>query len=331
MARRIIVGDRQVTIPTPNVGWVTIAVVVLAVLLLWSAVFTVQPEEVGVILTFGRFTRLAEPGLRFKWPLPIQTVQKVPVQRQLKQEFGFRTERAGVRTKYARGVMQGESLMLTGDLNVAVVEWTVQYRVTDPYKYLFKVRHLEDTFRDMTEAVMREVVGDRSVNEVLTIGRQEIASTAQQELQELCRQYETGLTVDQIVLKDVNPPDPVRPAFNEVNQAQQERERMINEARSDYNRVIPRARGEAEQTIQQARGYATDRINRAKGDAELFRALLAAYRRAPDVTRRRIYLETMNQVYPRVKQKIVLDKDLKGVLPLLPLTREIPLTKEVKP
>ncbi|MFQ6615692.1 MAG: FtsH protease activity modulator HflK [Fidelibacterota bacterium] len=323
MARKIVVGDMEVTIPTPNVGWVTIVLIILAVLMVWSAVFTVQPEEVGVVLTFGRYARLAEPGLQFKWPRPIQTVQKVPVQRQLKQEFGFRTERAGVRTEYVRGITRDESLMLTGDLNVAVVEWTVQYRVTDPYKFLFKVRNLGDTFRDMTEAVMREVVGDRSVNEVLTIGRQEIASTAQRELQELCNQYETGLTVDQVVLKDVNPPDPVRPAFNEVNQAQQEKERMINEAKSEYNRVIPRASGEAEQTIQQAEGYATDRINRARGDAALFRDLLAAYRRAPEVTRRRIYLETMGDIYPRVKQKIVLDKELKGILPLLPLTKEV--------
>lgn len=323
MARKIIIGDQEINIPTPNVGWLTIVAVVLAVLIAWSAVFTIEPEEVGVVLTFGRYSHLAEPGLRFKWPRPIQTLQKVPVQRQLKQEFGFRTERAGVRTEYGRGATGDESLMLTGDLNVAVVEWTVQYRVTDPYKFLFKVRNLSDTFRDMTEAVMREVVGDRSVNEVLTIGRQEIATSAQRELQSLCEQYETGLTVDQVVLKDVNPPDPVKPAFNEVNQAQQEKERMINEARAEYNKVVPRARGEAEQTIQQAQGYATDRINRSKGDAELFRALLAAYQRAPEVTRRRIYLETINNVFPRVKQKIVLDEELKGVLPLLPLSREV--------
>jgi membrane protease subunit HflK len=175
----------------------------------------------------------------------------------------------------------------------------------------------------MNEAIMREVIGDRSVNEVLTIGRQEIASEVERNLQELCDQYETGIKIEQIVLQDVNPPDQVKPAFNEVNQAQQEKERMINEAKAEYNRVVPRARGEAEQTIQQAEGYATDRVNRAKGDSELFKALLAAYKRAPEVTRRRIYLETMNAVYPRVKQKIILDKDLKGILPLLPLGREV--------
>jgi len=302
-----------------------VASVVLGVVLAWSSVFTVAAEEVGVVLTFGKYSRQAEPGLRVKWPWPVQTVMKVPVQRQLKAEFGFRTASAGVQTQYTQGRFTDESLMLTGDLNVAVVEWTTQFRVNDPYKYLFKVRGLydpreergSDTFRAMNEAVMRAVIGDRSVNEVLTIGRQEIASEVERRLQALCDQYETGIRVEQIVLQDVNPPDQVRGAFNEVNQAQQEKERMINEARSEYNAVIPRARGEAQQTITQAEGYATDRVNRSRGDAALFNSLLAAYRRAPEVTRRRIYLETMQAVYPNVQQKIVLDEALKGILPLL--------------
>ena len=305
----------------------------MAVLLLlgivgvWSSVFTVGAEEVGVVLTFGKYTRQTPPGLHVKWPRPIQTVTKVAVQRQLKAEFGFRTTSAGVRTQYAPGAFTDESLMLTGDLNVAVVSWTTQFRVSDPYKYLFKVRNLfdpgarsADTFRDMNEAVMRAVIGDRSVNEVLTIGRAEIASEVERRLQELCDQYETGIRIEQIVLQDVDPPDQVRPAFNEVNQAQQEKERMINEARAEYNRIIPRARGEAQQTITQADGYATDRVNRARGDADLFRSVLAAYRRAPEVTRSRIYLETMLAVYPNVRQKIILDETLQGVLPLLQLT-----------
>ncbi len=218
--------------------------------------------------------------------------------------------------------------MLTGDLNVAVVEWTTHLRINDPYKYLFKVRNLFDpaeealggTFRDMNEAVMRAVIGDRSVSEVVTVGRQEIASEAERRLQELCDQYETGIKVEQIVLQDVNPPDQVKPAFDEVIQAEQEKQRMINEATTQYNTVIPRAGGEALQTIQQAEGYATDRVNRALGDAELFKSLLAAYRRAPEVTRRRIYLETMQAIYPNVRQKIILDQALQGILPLLPLT-----------
>ncbi len=313
----------------PNARTIGIGLLLLlAIAGIWSSIFTVGAEEVGVVLTFGKYTRQTQPGLHFKLPRPIQTVTKVAVQRQLKAEFGFRTTRAGVRTQYATGAFTDESLMLTGDLNVAVVSWTTQFRINDPYKYLFKVRNLfnpgavtsSDTFRDMNEAVMRAVIGDRSVNEVLTIGRAEIASDVERRLQELCDQYETGIKIEQIVLQDVDPPDQVRPAFNEVNQAQQEKERMINEARAEYNKVIPRARGEAQQTITRADGYATNRINRARGDAELFKSLLAAYRRAPEVTRRRIYLETMQAVYPNVQQKIVLDETLKGILPLLPLT-----------
>ncbi len=291
----------------------------LGLLILATSVFTIEPEEVGIVLRFGEYTRTAEPGLHFKLPSPLEQLFKVPVQRQLKEEFGFQTEEAGVRTRYSSRNFENEALMLTGDLNVAVVEWTAQYRVSDARQYLFRVRNVRKTFRDMNEAVMRSVIGDRSVNEVLTIGRKEIADQVEQQLQVLCDQYETGIKVDQIVLQDVNPPDAVKPSFNEVNEAEQERERSINEARSVYNSIIPKARGEALQMIQQAEGYAVDRVNRAKGEVVLFEELLAAYRRAPEVTRRRIYLETMAIVYPQVKQKILLDADLKGVLPLLSL------------
>jgi membrane protease subunit HflK len=263
--------------------------------------------------------RTAEPGLNFKLPAPLEQVLKVPVQRQLKQEFGFETVEAGVRTRYSDRDFEGESLMLTGDLNVAVVEWIAQYRVDDPFKYLFRVRNVTTTFRDMNEAVMRSVVGDRSVDEVITIGRLEIEDQAKVKLQELCDRYETGIVVDQIVLQDVNPPDPVKPSFNEVNQAEQERERAINDACAEYNRIIPKARGQAQETIQQAEGYALDRVNRARGNAVAFEEVLEAYQRAPEVTRRRIYLETMEAIYPGVERKLVLDDDLSGVLPLLDL------------
>ena len=292
---------------------------IVLLVLLGSTWFTVEPEEVGIVLRFGRYDHAAQPGLNYKLPFPIETVQKVPVQRQLKEEFGFRTAAAAIRTRYETGDFSRESLMLTGDLNVAVVEWIAQFRVRDPYKFLFKVRDVHNTFRDLNEAVMREVVGDRSVNEVLTVGRQEVASEVEKRLQELCDEYETGIKVEQIVLQDVNPPDAVKPSFNEVNQAQQEREKMINEAKSEYNRVIPKARGEAQQTVQRAEGYATDRVNRARGDADLYTALLAAYRRAPDVTRRRLYLETMTEILPKVKRKVIVDDQLKSVLPLLNL------------
>jgi len=316
--RTIDIGQfRRQRPPTKTIVGVLAAV--LAAILAFSSLYTIQPEEVGVVLRFGRYVRTSEPGLNFKLPSPVEQVLKVPVQRQLKQEFGFQTAEAGVRTRYSERDFEAESLMLTGDLNVAVVEWIAQYRVDDPYKYLFRLRNVTQTFRDMNEAVMRAVVGDRSVDEVITIGRLEIEDQVKLKLQELCDRYETGIVVDQIVLQDVNPPDPVKPSFNEVNQAEQERERAINDARAEYNRIIPKARGQAQETIQQAEGYALDRVNRARGDAVLFEEVFAAYRRAPEVTRRRIYLETMEAVYPALERKLVLDDNLSGVLPLLDL------------
>ena len=311
----------RVRLPRFPRGAATAAVaLIVAAVVAFGALYQVQPEEVGVVLRFGRYVRATDPGLRAKIPFA-ETVLKVPVQRQLKQEFGFRTMEPGIRTQYAafdRDATE-ESMMLTGDLNVAVVEWIVQYRVADPYLYLFKVRNLEDTFRAMNEAIMREVVGDRTVTEVLTVGRQEIESRVEARLQDLANQYEMGITIDQVVLQDVNPPDPVKPSWDEVNQAQQQRDRMINEARAEYNRVIPRARGEAEQTVLQAEGYALDRVNRAEGEATRFEAVQAAYRLAPDVTRRRLYLETMQRILPRVGRKLYVDEDATGVLPLLSL------------
>jgi membrane protease subunit HflK len=299
-----------------------IVAVLFGGLLVSQTVFTVEPEEVALILRFGEYQRTLNSGLHFKIPL-LEVKIRVPVERQLKQEFGFRTEQPGRRTRYSEQDFLGESLMLTGDLNVAVVDWITQYRVNNPYNYTFKVRDVESTFRDMNEALMRTVVGDRSVTEVLTIGRDEIASEVEVRLQELCDQYDMGIKVEQIVLQDVNPPDEVKGSFNEVNQAQQERERMINEARSEFNKVVPRARGEAQQAIQEAEGYAANRVNVAKGDAELFREVLAAYRRAPAVTRRRIYLETMEKILPKVKRKVILDDNLEGLLPLLSLQGEV--------
>jgi modulator of FtsH protease HflK len=307
---------RPPKIPLRLVG---IGVLILfGLITLYGSFYQVEPEEVGMVLRFGRYIRTTNPGLHGKIPF-LEEVLKVPVQRQLKQEFGYRTIESGIRSQYATAQFADESLMLTGDLNVAIVEWIVQYRVSDPYKYLFRVRNVTETFRDMNEAMMREVIGDRTVTEVLTVGRQEIEMQVMLQLQELCDQYETGITVDQIVLQDVNPPDPVKPSWDEVNQAQQQRDRLINEARAEYNEVVPRARGEAEQLVLQAEGYAVDRTNRAEGDAARFKALYEAYRRAPEVTRKRMYLETMQRVLPRMGGKLLLDDSAEGVLPLLPL------------
>jgi membrane protease subunit HflK len=304
-------------LPGGAIRGIIIAVVLLLVAV--SSFYTVGPEEIGVVLRLGKFVRTTDPGLHAKLPFAIERVIKVPVQRQLKEEFGFQTVSAGIRSQFSVRGREAEASMLTGDLNAAVVEWVVQYRIVDAYKYLFRVRNVRETFRAMTEAVMRKIVGDRTVNEVLTVGRQEISDLAKQNLQALCDQYETGIKVEQVVLQDVNPPDPVKPSFNEVNQAQQEREKLISEAQSDYNKVIPRARGEAQQTIQEAEGYALSRVNTARGDSARFVSIYDQYRRAPEVTRKRIYLETMSRILPQVKRKIIIDGDIKSVLPLLNL------------
>ncbi len=292
---------------------------IVAVIFLFSSWFTVDPEEVGVILRFGKYVRTVNPGLHFKIPFGVEKVMKVAVERQKKQEFGFRTIEAGVRTRYSTRDFKGESLMLTGDLNAGDIEWIVQYRINDPYKFLFRVRNTEQTFRDMNEAVMREVVGDRTISEVLTVGRQEVANAVTEKLQQLCKQYETGIKVEQVVLQDVNPPDPVKPSFNEVNEAQQEREKLINQARSAYNKVIPKARGEAARLIEEAKGYAVERVNRAEGEATRFNAMFQQYSNAQEVTRQRIYLETMNKILQEVGGKVISDVEVMGVLPLLNL------------
>lgn len=289
---------------------------IFALILLFSAFFQIDPEEEGVIVRFGKYVRTVDPGLNVKIPL-IERVYKVPVERQQKLEFGFRTVKAGVQSTYSSDNFKDESLMLTGDLNLADVEWVVQYRVDDPYNYLFKVRHPEQTLRDISESVVRQVVGDRTVNEVLTTGRTEVATAVQGIIQELCQEYSLGLRIDQVVLQDVNPPDPVKAAFNEVNEAQQEKETLINRAKSEYNKVIPRAEGQAEETIQKAEGYATERVNRAMGEAKRFEDLYAEYVKAPEVTRRRIYLETMEEVVPLLGNKIITDEKGNNVLPLL--------------
>jgi membrane protease subunit HflK len=314
-------------IPVGRLRAIVLAILVL--LLLVSSYYQVEPEQVGVVQRFGAFVRTSEPGPHLKLPFGIERVTKVPVQRQLKMEFGFRTQRAGVRSEFAEPAeAQAESLMLTGDLNVAVVEWIVQFRIRDPKAYLFNVRNVPETFRYMSEAAVRQVVGDHSVDEVITIGRAQIALAAKEELQRLCDLYGVGIEIQQLVLQDVNPPGPVRPAFNEVNQAIQEKERAINEAWAEYNQAVPRAKGEAEQLVRSAEGYALERENRALGDASRFEALYEEYRRAPEVTRRRMYLETMGELVPRLGRKVIVDDKARGVLPLLQLDAA---AKEVKP
>jgi modulator of FtsH protease HflK len=321
---------RMPNVPRPPMGLVQAALVGIVVLvLLVTGYYQIEPDEVGVIQRFGRYVRTSEPGPHLKIPFGVETLTRVPVKRQLKQEFGFKTVRPGVRSEFTVGQEQkAESLMLTGDLNVAVVEWIVQYRIKDARQYLFHIRGVNTTFRHMSEAAMREVVGDHSVDEVITIGREAIAQEAKDMLQHLCDLYGIGIEVQQLVLQDVNPPEPVKPAFNEVNQAIQEKERAINDAWADYNKAVPRAKGEAEQAIRSAEGYSLERVNHADGDAKRFEALYEEYRKAPAVTRKRIYLETMGQLVPKLGRKLILDDKAKGILPILQLEGA---TKEVKP
>ncbi|QEF96522.1 Modulator of FtsH protease HflK [Stieleria maiorica] len=300
----------------PYVAWLIPALLVLTLLL--TSVYTVQAESEGVVLRFGRYVKTVEPGLRFKFPFGIDEVSIVPVKRQLKQEYGFGTPGATNETQVSNEQAE-ERVMVTGDLNIATVEWVIQYRVRDPKLFLFKVRNPGQTLRDISESVMRTVVGDRTVDEVITIGRQEIEVEALLQLQTLVDKYELGLSIDQVQLKNVNPPQPVQPSFNEVNQAQQEREQMINVANGEYNKEVPRARGEAEQKKQAAEGYALKRVNEAQGDVSRFNAVFSEYAKAPEVTKQRIYIETMRQVVPTLGQKIIMDDQASQVLPLLNL------------
>ena len=303
-----------------------VVVVIALCFMVYTAVFTVDPEEKAVVLKFGKEDRIVGQGLHFKLPFFMEQEYKVPVQRQLKLEFGFRTEGDENRAQYAQtqysgGSYASESLMLTGDLNVANLKWVTQYKIADPVKYLFKVRSVDKTFRDMNEAVLREIIGDRTINEVLTTGRGEIQLLAKDKLSELCKEYTLGIVVSQVILQDVSPPEPVKPAFNEVNQAEQEKETTIQQALAAYNKEIPKAEGTALRTVEAAEGYAVKRVNEAKGETSLFTQVFEEYKKAPGITRQRIYLETMQEIYQAVDRKIIIDEDASGVLPLLNLNQ----------
>jgi membrane protease subunit HflK len=307
-------------------GIIIIIIVALIGLGAWTAYYTVPSDSVAVVQRFGKYLKEVPPGLHFKLPLGIDKATIVPVKRQLKQEFGFSTPGASDPYQSPRDGKR-ETEMVTGDLNAALVEWVVQYRISDPVKYLFEVREPSETLRYVSESVMREVVGDRTVDEVITIGRQEIETEALAKMQALSTKYAMGISIDQVQLKNINPPLPVQESFNEVNQAQQEKEKLINEARRDYNKVIPLAEGEKDQRIREADGYRLKRINEAEGDAARFSALLAEYSKAPEVTRRRIYIETLQDVMPGIRSKIIVDEQSHGILPLLNLNTQ----KEVLP
>ena len=296
---------------------VILGIVLLACLL--TSFYTVEADEIAVVLMFGKSVRQAEPGLHFKLPLGIERAINVPVRKVFKEEFGFRTLRAGVRTQYDTRDFSEESLLLTGDLSIADVEWVVQYKIKDPKSFLFFVRNPQRALRDLSESVMSRVVGDRTVTEVLTVGRIEIAAEVEQHLQQLLDLYQTGLDVATVTLQDVNPPETVKAAFNAVNEAKQEKERLINEAWRDYNQSVPKSKGLAAQKISEAQGYALKRVNEAQGDADRFKAIRSEYQKAKEVTRRRLYLEAMQEILPQVKEIYIIDGKTNSPIPLLQL------------
>lgn len=297
-----------------------IVVVVLVAVGIMSSVYSVQTEGRAVVKRFGKVVAIQDPGLKWKLPFGIDRAYFVPTKRVLKEEFGFRTIKPGQRTTYSKDEQSGrESLMLTGDLNVIDVEWVVQYRITDPEKFLHAVRKPRETIRDTSEAVMRRIVGNRVGRDVVTAGRVAVAAEAQSEVKRILDSYDFGVSVQRVELQDVTPPDPVKPAYNEVNEAQQQRERLINEAEKYKNQMLPKARGEAEQTVAEAEAYKAERVNRAKGEAARFTAVLEEYAKAKETTRRRLFLEMIDDVLPELGKVYVIDPSQNSPLPLLNL------------
>jgi membrane protease subunit HflK len=299
----------------------TIVIIAAVVIFILTGLYTVNPEEVGVIQRFGKYVQTTEPGLHFKIPFGVDKLTKVKVKNVYKEEFGFRTLTSGVQSKFSTRNYDQESVMLTGDLNIADVEWIVQYRIKDPVKYLFRIRNITETIRDLSESVTREVVGDRSGDEVIVLSRTEIANVIQTKLQTTLDAYGAGIEIYTINLQNVNPPERVKPAFNDVNSSKQEKERIVNEAWQKYNQIIPEARGKALRTVEEAEGYAVNRVNRATGDANKFIDIYNQYKNAKSVTKKRLYLETMQKVLPKMEKVYIVDDDQKGVLPLLNLQK----------
>jgi membrane protease subunit HflK len=315
-------GGKRPQLPDIKKYILPVSSVIILLMFVFSGLYSVGPDEVGVIRRFGRYARTTNPGLHFKIPMGVERVNNVKVQYIYKEEFGFRTLKPGIKSQYSSREYFDESLMLTGDLNVLVVDWIVQFKIKDPVKFLFNVRDQRETIRSISEAMMRQVIGDNSVSETLTTRRMDINQLVQEELQDVLDSYDSGIQIVTVKLQDVNPADEVKPAFNEVNEAKQEKEKMINEAWEAYNKAIPNAKGQAEKTIREAEGYALKRINRAKGDAARFIATWKAYKEAKEVTRKRLYLEAMNEILPKAGRKYIIDSSTHNILPLLKLNAE---------
>ena len=299
-----------------------IAAGIFLLIMLKGMIYSINPEEVGVVQRFGKYIITTPPGLHFKLPPIIERVRKVKIKRVYKEEFGFRTMQSGIKTSYSQRNYNDESIMLTGDLNILDVRWVVQYQIKDPVKFLFATRDPRNNVQDISEIIIRRLVGDHKVDDILTVKREDINHLAQIQMQKLLDDYSSGIKIVTVKLLDVNPPQEVKSAFNEVNEAKQEKERLINQAWEAYNKAVPRAKGEAEKTIRKAEGYLLDKVNRAQGDANRFTALLKEYKKAPLITRKRLYLETMIDILPKIKEKYVIDSEQSSLLPLFNIRKE---------
>lgn len=304
----------------------TIVVVIVAIFIIiaaFSSFYTVDQKEEAVVLLFGEFNRITGPGLHFKLPFGIEKNYNVPTQRVLKEEFGFRTERPGIKTTYARGNYEMESVMLTGDLNIADVTWIIQYRIKDPKAWLFHVEDQQKTIRDISQSVINQLVGDLAVFDVVTTERTRIETEGQKRMNRIFNQYDMGIDVKTVKLqKTMYPKGAVQDAFEDVNKAIQDRIRLINEGKEAYNTAIPKASGEAEKTIREAEGYAIERVNKAKGDVARFLAVLTEYKKSPNVTRIRLYYEVFEEIFKNVEDTDLIDKELKNFIPFKAITRE---------
>ena len=305
-----------------------VVVILIAFNLLSAALYTIAPGERGVVLRLGRFYATTDPGLHVKLPL-IDTLRKVDVEHVRKEEFGFRTKVPGEKTLYDKGGFNNESLILTGDKNVVDAEWIVQYKVQDPVDFLFKVKNTEQTVRDVSETAIRRVMGDHDFDYALQ-SREAIESAMAKNLQETLNSYQSGIKIVTVKLQDVNPPEQVKPAFNEVNEADQDMKRLVNEAEENYNQVIPKAKGTAKKILEEAQGYAVERVNLAKGETARFLSILSQYQVAKEVTRKRMYLETMQKVLPKVEAIYLVDKDQRAILPFLDLGQKSAAPAAVK-
>jgi len=349
----------------PAVIWKILRWAVIAVLVVLGAmtsIYTIETNSAGVVKRFGNYNRITEPGIHLKLPYGIEKAIEVPVKTVQKEEFGFRTVKAGVDSQYlgvdeiqsgrysreslvnliresgetvsgsgnlqtiAKDLIQREYIMLTGDLNIVDVEWIVQYKIKNPRQYLFNIRNARQTIRDCSQAVMRQLVGNGSVDEAITIGRMEYEASGKEMLQTLLDNYETGIHIVTVKMQSSNPPQRVRPAFNEVNKALQQKEQRINEAMKQYNEVVPKTKGEALRMIETAKGYAAERVNEAQGDVNKFEKILTEYQKAPTITRQRLYLETMGKVLPQIPEKWIIEQGGAdgGILMKLDLDNAIP-------